>query len=144
MQSIHNLKQKIKGFFKDNIDLIITPLILIIVGISAFFLGRSSQSILDNNNIYIVNSKIGDRPETQSASSVVPLKQYINDNQNINTIKGSQEPQNAVYVASSRGKLYYRIGCGGSTKLSVANKLFFNTKEQAEAKGYTPAKNCAP
>ena len=118
---------------------------MIIVGISAFFLGKSSQSTLDNDNIYIVNSKVGDRVEAQSANAIVPIKQYLETNPStINKMTGPNMPQNAVYVASSRGKLYYRIGCGGSTKLSVANKIFFSTKEEAVAKGYTPAKNCAP
>lgn len=145
MHSIHDWQEKIKLLFKINIEFIATLVIIIFVGISSFFLGKISQNKLDNDNIYIVKSGIGDRAIDQKANAIIPIKDYIKtDSLNTQELKDPKTPQNAVYVASSRGKLYYRIGCGGSVKLSQTNKIFFSTKEQAETKGYKPAKNCAP
>lgn len=42
----------------------------------------------------------------------------------------------AQFVASSRGKVYYLIGCSGAKKLSPANLIYFKTEQQAKDKGY--------
>ncbi len=146
MNSIHNLAQKIKGFILSNREDIFTYIIVIFVGISSFYIGKMSTKELDNDNIYIVNSETGKSEGNQLANSLTPLKDYVNKKNEYNTSNENSVVGNinAMYVASSRGKLYYRIGCGGSTKLVENNKVFFNTKEQAEAKGYKPAANCAP
>lgn len=44
------------------------------------------------------------------------------------------------YVGSSRGNTYYKAGCAGAQKLSPANKFYFKTKEEAEARGYRPSR----
>lgn len=139
MYSIYNILQKIKGFVIKHKEDILVYLVLVIVSISSFYIGKMSGKTLDNDNIYIVNSEIGDKVAKNTASSITPIKTYV---QNKNTYKQSQN--GSMYVASSRGKLYYRIGCGGSTKLVESNKIFFNSSIEAEKKGYKPAKNCAP
>jgi hypothetical protein len=49
------------------------------------------------------------------------------------------------YVASSRGRVYYWVGCSGWRKLAAANLRYFKTAADAEAAGYTPSgsKGCA-
>ena len=42
----------------------------------------------------------------------------------------------AQFVASSRGKVYYLVGCSGAKKLSPANLIYFKTEKQAQDKGY--------
>ncbi len=46
------------------------------------------------------------------------------------------------YVASKSGKSYHLPWCGGAKQIKEENKIWFATKEEAEAKGYAPAKNC--
>lgn len=45
-------------------------------------------------------------------------------------------------VASRTGSAYYFPWCGGATKISVVNKVWFKDETAARAAGYTPAKNC--
>ncbi len=49
------------------------------------------------------------------------------------------------YVASSRGRVYYWVGCSAWKTLSKANLRWFRTAKEAETAGYTPsaARGCA-
>lgn len=51
-------------------------------------------------------------------------------------------PEGAQYVASKNGTKYHALWCSGAKTISEANKIWFSTKEEAEARGYTPAANC--
>lgn len=51
-------------------------------------------------------------------------------------------PAGGQYVASRNGTRYYFPWCSGAKQIKEENKVWFTTKEDAEAKGYTPAKNC--
>jgi hypothetical protein len=44
------------------------------------------------------------------------------------------------YVASKRGKKYYRVGSKSGEQLSFKNRIYFATKEEAEAAGFTAGK----
>lgn len=46
------------------------------------------------------------------------------------------------YVASKKGTKYHLPWCPGAKAMNEENKIFFNSKEEAEAAGYTPAANC--
>ena len=49
---------------------------------------------------------------------------------------------NGAYVASRKGTKYHLPTCPGAKHISVANKVWFASKEEAAQKGYTPASNC--
>ncbi len=51
-------------------------------------------------------------------------------------------PENARYVASKSGTKYHLPTCSGAKTISETNKVFFASKEDAEAAGYAPAANC--
>jgi len=51
-------------------------------------------------------------------------------------------PQGGQYVASRSGSKYHLPWCSGAKNISEANKIWFASKEEAEAKGYTAAANC--
>jgi hypothetical protein len=46
------------------------------------------------------------------------------------------------YVASKTGKSYHLPWCSGAKLIKEENKVWFSSKEEAEARGYTPAGNC--
>lgn len=46
------------------------------------------------------------------------------------------------YVASWTSKIYRLTTCPGVSAINDANKVYFATAEDAEAAGYTAAKNC--
>lgn len=50
-------------------------------------------------------------------------------------------PEGAQYVASSRGRIYYWVGCSAWRSLSVANLRFFSSRVEAVATGYTPSQS---
>jgi endonuclease YncB( thermonuclease family) len=54
--------------------------------------------------------------------------------------------EEARFVASSRGVVYYAIGCDAARRLSPRNLRFFRTAAGAEAAGYRPSQSrgCAP
>ncbi len=47
------------------------------------------------------------------------------------------------FVASKSGKKYYLPTCSGVARIKEVNRVWFATKEDAEAAGLTPAANCA-
>jgi hypothetical protein len=51
-------------------------------------------------------------------------------------------PTTGTYVASKSGTKYHLPDCSGAKRIKEENKVWFETKEQAAAAGYTPASNC--
>lgn len=51
-------------------------------------------------------------------------------------------PAGGQYVASKKGSKYHLPWCSGAKSMSEENKIWFSTKEEAEAAGYQPASNC--
>lgn len=47
-----------------------------------------------------------------------------------------------AYVASKNSDKYHLPWCSGAVRISEENKIWFASKEEAEAAGYTPAGNC--
>ena len=47
------------------------------------------------------------------------------------------------FLASINGKAYYPKDCAAANRIKEENRIWFNTKEEAEAQGYKPAQNCA-
>lgn len=54
----------------------------------------------------------------------------------------STAPSSGGFVASKNGTKYYVPSCGGAGRIKEENKVWFTSKEDAEAAGYTPASNC--
>jgi len=53
-----------------------------------------------------------------------------------------QIPLAGGYVASKTGSKYHLPWCAGAQSIKEENKIYFATKAEAEARGYTPAGNC--
>ncbi len=108
-------------------------LIIVLVGLSAFGLGRLSALETGRMQVRILEP-------TQEAAVVNMLA----DGEKTNEVSRIPEIANlgGQYVASKKGKKYYFPWCGGVARISDTNKVWFNTKEEAEQAGYTPAGNC--
>ena len=123
--------EKIKGIDKKPVYLILT---IVLVAVGSFYLGKMSNSTQSNENVNIVNSKggrvAGDyKPKDGIISNKPPLQ-----------IEGLE----AKYVASKNGKLYYRIGCGSSSRIKDENKVFFESANEAESAGFQASASCTP
>jgi len=55
---------------------------------------------------------------------------------------GAKNETKGMYVGSRKGAKYHLPSCAGAQHISAANKVWFSSKEDAAAKGYTPASNC--
>jgi len=80
--------------------------------------GEPSQIIIDKN------MKIG-----------LPAQTGLSDNSQNNKMLGN-------FLASINGKIYYPKDCAAANRIKEENRIWFNTKEEAEAQGYKPTQNC--
>jgi len=78
---------------------------------------------------------IEQRPLTEASLGTLAQK-------GITATPAAPMPEGGQYVASKSGKAYYLPWCGGVSRIKEENKVWFASKEEAEAKGYAPAKNC--
>ncbi len=46
------------------------------------------------------------------------------------------------FLASINGKAYYPKDCAAGNRIKEENRVWFDTKEEAEIQGYQPAQNC--
>ena len=97
-------------------------LVVFLIGLGIGFLinnSEPSQIIIDKN------AKIG--LPAQNSGQVVDANNY--------KILGN-------FLASINGKAYYPKDCAAANRIKEENRIWFNTKEEAEAQGYKPAQNC--
>lgn len=123
----------------------ITPfytLFLMLVIASIFFaLGRLSVLNSQKQPIKVINpavlgvsqtaSVINSQPESSPGG---PLGEIV-----VNT----ENTSSGVVVGSKTGKKYYFPWCGTVKRIKPENLIQFSSIEDARAKGYTPAENCA-
>ncbi len=113
--------KKVNNLYGQNKKECILALIIFLVGIGSFEFGRLS-SIGERGTISI--SK-----EVYTSSIQIPHPSSTITAQN-NT---------GAYVASKSGSLYYTPTCSGASRIKEENKVWFQTKEAAEARGYKTA-----
>ena len=129
---IKQVKAKIKPFEND----LIIAIIIILVALISFGLGRLSKIRENKTPITIENVnqqiKIG---ENNSQNSTVEPTAENNPESNVGV-------NDKLYVVSKNGTKYHYPWCSGALNIKEENKIWFVTKEEAEKAGYTPAANC--
>ncbi len=114
--SIKEIGDKIKHFYTHLPVEVLFSIIIILVGFSAFGLGRLSA--LD-----------------ESRQDVTLLYNNTLSTEQTTTVNGS-------VVVSKKGKKYHYPWCGGALRISEQNKRWYDSIEDARNAGYTPAGNC--
>jgi competence protein ComEC len=122
-EKLKKVKEKIKPIEND----LILVAVIILVAFISFGLGRLSK-IRENKT-----------PITVDLSTTLGVKN-ITENQQA-AVAGSQAGEK-LYVASKSGTKYHYPWCSGALNIKEENKIWFSSKEQAAAAGYTPASNC--
>jgi len=123
--------QKIKYFFLETPkgQGILSGIIFVLIGLVSFLLGRLSKS----------NFKPGIQIEYQETkeTNVISAPTLNETNPTIPVLnpKGN-------YFASKRGKKYYSIDCSAGKSIKLENRVYFDTKEEAERAGYEPSASC--
>ncbi len=126
MNKIKSLLESEKG--KD----ILIALVVILVGVGSFELGRLSRA--------------GDSPGIKIEYPPEVLNQPANAVSATNPSSVLQKTEiptvGKKFFASNRGKKYYPVGCSAGASLKEENKIWFNTREEAEAAGYELSSSC--
>ena len=133
--------EKIKHFLQSEIgkDIMIIFIILL-VGVSSFFLGRSSKTT-PNSDLLIKYSQ-SPNIEAQALKSLEKgSKTSISDTEDKYVYEGV-DLTNRNYFASKRGKKYYPFGCSAGKSIKEENRIYFDGEEEAKSKGYTLSSSC--
>lgn len=117
-----------------------TSLIIILVAFGSFGLGRLSR-------IAETKTPVAIRGMEASVGKILPDKAVgIKQGDILNGTTGksltANTPNEGFIVASKTGKKYHFPWCASAQTIKEENKIWFATKEEAEAAGYTPAANC--
>lgn len=137
--------EKIKSFIESEKgkDLLII-LIIILVGVASFLLGRlSKEGQNDQFKVIYPNGQanvISGLNETQNGLNLqknanLSQNTVLDKNSDISIPKGN-------FFASKRGKKYYTLGCSAGKTIKDSNKVWFNTGEEAVLAGYELSSSC--
>lgn len=108
------MDQKINSYLSHNTFVIAT---IILIALASFGLGRLSKIEERKPEIRLKNEA--------TASKSIEIGESVGQ-----------------YVASKNGSKYHLPWCSGASTIKEENKIWFNSKEEAEKAGYTPASNC--
>ncbi len=124
--SISHIRIKIKDFARlvDRRD-VWAILCICLSGISGYFIGRLDPILASDQPVIIEMRDVPAVSEPVTADMPNPV-----------------ERGTGKYVASKSGAKYHLTTCPGARTISEANKIWFETKEEAEKAGYTPAATC--
>lgn len=147
--------QRITEFFKSFKGLPLTDLLLalllIIIGFGSFALGRFSALSTEKSEVRICTVEESilmkqdpERTLPQKSTAAPPVSQKTGEAsaQTAAAATPAASIEEGAYVASKSGKAYHLPWCPGAQRIKAENKIWFDTKEQAEAVGYQPAGNC--
>ncbi len=125
--------EKIKQFTgSDRGKDILTVIIVILVGLASFGLGRLSKNS-SNAGIQI------EYPEQTTGVEATALSS-VNSSSLLQNTKTTSSAK--TFFASSRGSKYYSIGCSGGKTIKQENRIYFNTNTEAENAGYELSASC--
>ena|SRR3989338_5873160 len=120
---------------QDKFKRVFVPIVVVLVAIFAFGLGRLSK--IEDNKSSLIIEQTGD-------TSIAGLRNEPNNI--VPSTESGGEVKGLVttgkYVASKSGTKYHYPWCPGASQIKEANKIYFNTPDAAIAAGYGPAANC--
>jgi hypothetical protein len=129
--------EKLKSFVAD--DTLYTAVLLIMVAIASFGLGR--QSVIESKPTKTIENKAAvvlSQPTVVSrtlAPAPLPVT-AIEDTETEGPVSDGE------VVASKSGTKYHLPTCSGAKTIKPENLITFTSRAEAEAAGYTPAANC--
>lgn len=129
--------QKLKEYARVRQKDLFLACLIFLVSIGSFGLGRLSVVWPEKQPLVI----------TQNDERQTSNEQYGTKNgftQGASTVSAFSVQSSALgkYVASKNGTAYHYPWCSGAKRIKEENKIWFQTKEEAEARGYKPAANC--
>jgi hypothetical protein len=138
--TIHEILEKCKSVGQS--DRVFMAVVIVLVGVGSFGLGRLSKIEAGRRGISI-------EAPSQVANVINTENKVLNSELGaLNAISTEDlTKQDAVaadgqVVASKNGTKYHFPWCAGAKSISEQNKIFFPSAAAARAAGYTPATNC--
>lgn len=117
-------------------------LLILLVGGGAFMLGRLSASdSIRKDELSVTNGAFLGAATTRSAPSADPPQHPRNTPNASEDYQGNMAPK-GMYVGSKSGKTYHLPWCSGAKRIKKENEVWFDSKADAEGKGYVAAANC--
>jgi len=110
--------------------------IIFFVGLASFGIGRLSILWPDKEPIEITNTQL---PITNDDGDDTIRNQHVNQQGDSANVTPTIQRK---YVASKNGTAYHFPWCPGALNIKEENKVWFETKEEAELAGYKIAANC--
>ncbi len=99
-------------------------MVVVLVGLGSFELGRLSK----NSNNAGIRIEYADQGANVSQAAF-STEAYANT-------------AGKNFFASSKGSKYYPLGCSAGNNIKQENKIYFNTREDAEGAGYELSSAC--
>jgi hypothetical protein len=138
-QSIQDITYKIKTVLVS--DTVFPALLIIMVGIASFGLGRASVGESERTErqdlpvaVTITDNRalVGDSTSARVAGSATTSGESVSPS----------APTGERYVGSKNGTKFHLESCPGAAQIKEENKIYFTSKQDAYSKGYTEAANC--
>ena len=130
-----NWKEKVSRILENRY---FVPIVIVLVAIIAFSLGRISGLQEGREPVRVVDSTI----PTSSPNPSPKLGEGGSATSDTGEVKGATTDSSGQVVASKNGTKYHYPWCAGAKQISEKNKITFDSIEAARAAGYTPASNC--
>ncbi len=131
--------EKIKSFIgsEQGKDILII-IIVILVGLISFELGRLSKSDLKSG----IKIEYPDQTN-QEANALNAISQLNSQNSLKQPFLGkNQVNTEGSYFASKMGHKYYSISCSAGKTIKQENRVYFSSAAQAETAGYSLSSGC--
>ena len=132
--------EKIKPFLNQCVESdkskdILVIIIIILVGLGSFELGRLSKNS--------PNSGLKIEYQNQEANVLGSIEEKsLNPSLSQNVLANNPKLNSGNFFASNRGSKYYSLGCGGGKTIKQENRIYFNTTAEAEKAGYLLSSSC--
>lgn len=126
-----NILKKIKELPDMPKDIFIL-VVIFLIGVGAFLLGRYSA---------YEERRGGELRITSPATTALATPSTRTNTIAVENGVGQTSPQ-GMYVGSRGGTTYHLPWCGGAKRIKEENKIWFQSKDEASARGYKPATNC--
>jgi hypothetical protein len=111
---------------------ILVILIVILVGLGSFELGRLS----------LADKSSGVKIEYNGVSNQANVLTALESSKILATPISQKSSTTKNFFASSKGTKYYTVGCSGGKTIKQENRVYFDTREEVEKAGYVLSSSC--
>lgn len=126
--------EKFKSILAD--EQIFASILIILVGVISFGLGRTSIST-PADTVETTRIELAPEPFIMPANDGGAVAGVTTDSSGADVSAAAQR-----LVASKTGARYHLLDCPSAGQIKESNKVYFATPAEAEAAGYTKAANC--